>query len=80
MMSRMQNYHVAGQLCDVTLIAGDRRIAAHRLVLSSASDYFEAMFTHDVIEATQSDVTIQDVDPDALEQLVQYMYTGKQAD
>ena len=76
-MSRMQDYHVAGQLCDITLVAGDRRIAAHRLVLSSASDYFEAMFTNDVVEATQSEVNIHDVDPDALEHLVQYMYTGK---
>ena len=75
-MSRMQDYHVAGQLCDITLVAGDRRIAAHRLVLSSASDYFEAMFTNDVVEATQSEVNIHDVDPDALEHLVQYMYTG----
>ena len=77
MMNRMEEYHAKGQLCDIVLIAGHRRIPAHRLVLSSASDYFEAMFNHDVVEATQEEVKIQDIEPEALEQLVNYMYTGK---
>jgi kelch-like protein 1/4/5 len=34
------------------------------------------MFTNDLREANQEEVKMQDVDPDALEQLVQYMYTG----
>ncbi|CDQ99136.1 unnamed protein product, partial [Oncorhynchus mykiss] len=72
----METYLRTKQLCDVTLVAGDRRIPAHRLVLSSVSDYFAAMFTSDVREAKQEEVKMEGVDPDALWVLVQYAYTG----
>ncbi|XP_030587567.1 kelch-like protein 5 isoform X2 [Archocentrus centrarchus] len=48
-----------------------------RLVLSSVSDYFAAMFTSDVREAKQDEVKMEGVDPDALWVLVQYAYTGR---
>lgn len=50
-----------------------------RLVLSSVSDYFAAMFTSDVREAKEDEVKMEGVDPDALWVLVQYAYTGKRA-
>ena len=61
----------------VLVLPGPRCIPAHRIVLSSASDYFSAMFTSDVLEATQSEVNMKDVDPDAMTALVKYMYDGK---
>jgi len=71
-------YHCLWQLCDVVLVLpGPRRIPAHRIVLSSASDYFSAMFTNDVLEATQNEVNMKDVDPDAMTALVKYMYDGE---
>ncbi|KAK0152834.1 Kelch-like protein 5 [Merluccius polli] len=74
---KMEGYLRSRQLCDVTLVAGERRIPAHRLVLSSVSDYFAAMFTSDVREAKQEEVKMEGVDPDALWMLVQYAYTGR---
>uniref|UniRef100_A0A8C9VS48 Kelch-like family member 5 n=1 Tax=Scleropages formosus TaxID=113540 RepID=A0A8C9VS48_SCLFO len=74
---KMECYLRHKQLCDVVLLAGDRRIPAHRLVLSSVSDYFAAMFTSDVREAKQEEVKMEGVDPDALWALVQYAYTGR---
>uniref|UniRef100_A0A8D0ACV1 Kelch-like family member 5 n=1 Tax=Sander lucioperca TaxID=283035 RepID=A0A8D0ACV1_SANLU len=74
---KMEGYLRSRQLCDVILVAGDRRIPAHRLVLSSVSDYFAAMFTSDVREAKQDEVKMEGVDPDALSVLVQYAYTGR---
>nr|BAE90000.1 unnamed protein product [Macaca fascicularis] len=44
---KMESYLKQQQLCDVILIVGNRKIPAHRLVLSSVSDYFAAMFTSD---------------------------------
>merc|ERR550532_3094861 len=73
----MEAYYSKHQLCDVILIAGARRIPAHRIVLSAASDYFAAMFTNDVREATQEEIVMKDVEPDALYSLVQYVYTGR---
>ncbi|XP_069941276.1 kelch-like protein 5 isoform X2 [Cherax quadricarinatus] len=75
-LRRMEAYYARGQLCDVTLVAGNRRIRAHRLVLSAASDYFAAMFTSPVLEATQEEVAMRDMDSDALLILVNYCYTG----
>ncbi|XP_024145640.1 kelch-like protein 5 isoform X1 [Oryzias melastigma] len=74
---KMEGYLRTRQLCDVILVAGERRIPAHRLVLSSVSDYFAAMFTSDVREAKQDEVKMEGVDPDALWVLVQYAYTGR---
>ncbi|XP_021936868.1 kelch-like protein 5 isoform X2 [Zootermopsis nevadensis] len=76
-LNRMEAYLVNNQLTDVTLIAGSRHIPAHRLVLSAGSEYFAAMFTSDLREATQSEVVLQDVDGDALWMLVHYCYTGR---
>lgn len=59
-------------------LAGERRLEAHRIVLSAASDYFAAMFTNDFGEANQNEIELQGVDPDALETLVCYCYTGNQ--
>ncbi|XP_053110040.1 kelch-like protein 5 isoform X3 [Hemicordylus capensis] len=74
---KMENYLRHKQLCDVILVAGDRRIPAHRLVLSSVSDYFAAMFTNDVREARQEEIKMEGVEPNALWALVQYAYTGR---
>lgn len=76
-LRKMEIYLMRRELCDVTLIAESRRIPAHRLVLAAASDYFAAMFTNDLREATQEEVVLKDVDPDALWDLVHYCYTGK---
>nr|XP_054538805.1 kelch-like protein 5 isoform X1 [Pan troglodytes] len=74
---KMENYLRHKQLCDVILVAGDRRIPAHRLVLSSVSDYFAAMFTNDVREARQEEIKMEGVEPNSLWSLIQYAYTGR---
>lgn len=63
----MKTMRSKGELCDVNLLVGEpqRRISAHRLVLASCSPYFQAMFTSELIESRQRDITLQDVDADA---------------
>ncbi|XP_028656901.1 kelch-like protein 1 [Erpetoichthys calabaricus] len=73
---KMENYLKQQQLCDVLLIAGNRKIPAHRIVLSAVSDYFAAMFTSDVCEAKQEEIKMEGIDPNALWDLVQFAYTG----
>ena len=77
MMRKMEDYVNKNTLCDVILVAGTKRIPAHRLVLTAASDYFAAMFTSDVREASMNEIKMKDVDPEALAALVNYTYTGK---
>ncbi|XP_033098925.1 kelch-like protein 5 [Anneissia japonica] len=74
---KMEGYLHRKQLTDVILIAENVRIPAHRLVLSSVSDYFGAMFTHDVREATEVEIELHNLDPNALKACIHYIYTGR---
>lgn len=63
--------------CDVTLIAENMEIPAHKMVLASCSPYFYAMFSgSDFQESRQDKVTVQGVDFRALQLLVEYVYTS----
>ena len=46
-------------------------------MLAAASPYFRAMFTGEMTESKQSEVTMKDVDDVAVELLVDFMYTSK---
>jgi len=45
-----------GELCDVALLVGQKKILAHRIVLSACSPYFKAMFTGELAESQQTEV------------------------
>lgn len=63
-------------LCDVILKVEDKTIPAHRLVLASCSPYFHAMFTNEMAECFKSEVTLHDIDANAVELLVEFAYTS----
>lgn len=71
-LKRMQEYLQNEKLCDVILIAGidGKRIPAHRLVLSASSAYFSAMFTGQLRESSQEEITLQEVSGEALQLLI----------
>ncbi|PAA93363.1 hypothetical protein BOX15_Mlig032174g1 [Macrostomum lignano] len=64
------------ELCDVALLVGSRRIHAHRAVLAASSPYFRAMFTGELAESRQPEVTLRDMDELAVESLVEFCYTA----
>ncbi|XP_052253854.1 kelch-like protein 18 [Dreissena polymorpha] len=66
-----------GKLCDVTLKVGDRKYRAHRIVLAASIPYFHAMFTHDMVESKQDEISMQGIDPNSLEALVNFSYNGR---
>ncbi|CAG0917233.1 unnamed protein product [Notodromas monacha] len=73
----MEEIRRSGKLCDVTVKAADQLISAHRIVLAATIPYFHAMFTHDMVESKQREITIQGIEPSALETLINYAYSGK---
>lgn len=74
---KMKEGFNSGELCDITLIVGDKKIHAHKVVLSSVSPYFKAMFTCGMSEANKDVVTIKDVDEEIFHQLIEYIYTHR---
>lgn len=69
-------YYEAQKLSDVILIAGGIRIPTHKVVLASCSEYFSVMFTGSLREADLPEITLENVNPQALQALITYCYTG----
>ena len=64
-------------LCDVTLVVGEREFPAHRVVLAASSPYFRAMFTNEHLESKQTRISLQQVDGDTLELLLDFIYSSE---
>ena len=66
-----------GSFNDVTIEAGDQKIAANRLILSCCSPFFEAMFDLEMKEKYQNPVQIHGVDGAAVKSVIDFMYSGE---
>lgn len=49
---------------------------AHKAVLAARSPVFAAMFSHQMKETVTATITLTDIEPDELQQLLLYIYTG----
>lgn len=65
-----------GELCDVVIRVGAKIFNCHKVVLSACCPYFRAMFTREMAESRQEEVTIKDVDEKAMAQLIDFTYTA----
>ena len=61
--------------CDVNIVVGDQQFPAHKAVLSSASDYFQGMFSSGFQESTMSEVTLPGTE-ESFAQILDFAYTG----
>lgn len=73
---KMEEIRRMGKLCDITLVVNEHKFTAHRIVLASSIPYFHAMFLNEMIESKQDVITINTIDPNALEQFINYSYNG----
>ncbi|XP_063718556.1 kelch-like protein 20 [Symsagittifera roscoffensis] len=73
-MNTLRKQH---KFCDVTLKVGQLKIPAHKVVLSSSSRYFCAMFTGPCAESDQNIVELLDVTEGAITLLIDYIYMGR---
>jgi len=64
-------------LCDIGLKTDDGTIVfGHKVVLMSASQYFQAMFTN-FNESKKNLVNINELNSTVLKQMIDFIYTGK---
>lgn len=66
-----------GALCDVILIAENRRFEAHRVVLASCSHYFRTMFTRDFQESQLKEIELKGVTALGLRAVLDFVYTSR---
>ncbi|GMR43354.1 hypothetical protein PMAYCL1PPCAC_13549, partial [Pristionchus mayeri] len=66
-----------GMLCDVVVVAEEKRLSAHKVLLSARIPYFRAMFCHDMMESRANEVYIYEFTYETTEQLLEYAYTGR---
>lgn len=64
-------------LYDVVLNVGNSKIKAHKIILCASSPYFKAMFTNELAESKQPEITLKDIDENAMEILIDFCYTSK---
>ena len=70
-------------LCDVNLMVEDAAgrpkvsVPAHKIILAASVPYFRAMFTSDMQESSQKEVSLKDVDEGGLKAIINFVYSGK---
>ena len=62
---------------DVVLRVGNKDFQAHKCILSARSPVFGAMFQHDMKEAKENHVDIEDVEVEVFEVMLRFIYTDK---
>uniref|UniRef100_A0A6A7FTI1 Kelch-like protein diablo n=3 Tax=Hirondellea gigas TaxID=1518452 RepID=A0A6A7FTI1_9CRUS len=73
----MEEIRRKGKLCDVSLKVGEQCFMVHRIVLAAVVPYFNAMFTSDMVESKQKEITMKGIEAGALESLINFAYSGK---
>ncbi|RDD37731.1 Speckle-type POZ protein B [Trichoplax sp. H2] len=68
------------KFADVTFNIGKDHLKAHKAILSARSAVFDAMFKHSMEEQHQArcNVDIPDIAADVFEEMIKYIYTGKE--
>jgi hypothetical protein len=75
-VEQLQSLYQDKTLCDVTVIAEDCSIQAHKLILAANSDYFRAMFSGNWPEKLDSHVILHGLTPAGLKAIVEFAYHG----
>lgn len=62
-------------LSDVTFVFGEKKIQAHRQILSARNSVFRSMFESDMIEKKNGIVNVTDIEPNIFQHLLKFIYT-----
>ena len=65
---------------DVILVVKGKTLNAHKIILSARSRVFSALFKHEMQENINSRVAIEDAEPNVIEEMLRYIYTGEVKD
>lgn len=77
LLTSMKSLYDDALLVDLVLCVQEQRFSCHRNVLACTSPYFKAMFTADLTESKQTEVKLHEVEPDSVQLIIDYAYTGR---
>ena len=66
----------SGDDTDFTFIVKGEEVAAHKLILSTRSEYFQRMFETEMQESASNRVEVPDVEPATFRNLMKFIYGG----
>lgn len=64
-------------LCDINLMVDGEEFPAHRGVLAANSQFFQALFTTEMLEKDTRKACLACVSAEAMESILEFMYTGQ---
>ena len=89
----MNKLRLENKYCDLVLVASTTSVselmeeteqeptkvefAVHKVVMVSASDYFEAMLRTNMVEAQENRVELKGITSAGLKKIIEFIYTGK---
>ena len=76
-LSGLNRQRQGGIGLDLTICVQDKKIKTHRNVLMSFSTYFEALLGPNMKEGSLSEIELHELDPAAVEQLIDFAYTSQ---
>ncbi|XP_043934480.1 kelch repeat and BTB domain-containing protein 12 [Protopterus annectens] len=76
LLNRINRLKESSELIDVILVAEGEQFPCHRLVLSSFSPYFKAMFTCGLQECNKKEVILYETTAESVSVILNYMYSS----
>ena len=77
LLEGMRECYEERKFCDVTLVVGNKKIEAHKIVLSSFSDYFKGLIDYRWSNKIHDEIIIEDFDEETLKAVLNFAYTGR---
>ncbi|XP_035218023.1 speckle-type POZ protein-like B [Stegodyphus dumicola] len=74
--SDLRNLYRSGNLSDINITVGSKTFWAHKYILCSRSSVFRKMFETSEITPKMDTVTVSDIDPDIMDEILLFMYSG----
>ena len=75
--SHLEELFNSKRFSDVILNIHGREFPAHKNILVARSEVFAAMFQHPMKEQSTNQIKIEDIEPDVLQELLRFIYTGR---
>jgi len=74
---QLNKMRLNGEFVDMEIIVGSETFHVHRVIMAAISEYFKAVMSNKMREATENRVIIDGVDPDTMKTVIEFCYTNQ---